>query len=783
MSAQKPGVRIRVDDRTQVAQARREAGAAATRAGLAPGVRDRVLLVATELATNLVSHAGGGQLVVQPENPNIGPPGLLLLSLDQGPGIASIPAAMRDGWSTAGTPGNGLGAIGRAADHLDVYSLPRAGSVVLARFGDGPAPAAPAGRSVRWAGLAVPRAGEDACGDVIVAGDGHDPFRIAVIDGVGHGPDAAIGAGTAARTVLGHPRVAPAAVLDALATPMRPTRGAVVGIADVHLRARTVQFAGIGNISGRIVTPGKTTGLVSHHGTVGVTTRPGRPHAEQWPEGALLVLHSDGLRTRWDLDAYPGLISRDPAIICGRAAARRGDHHRRRLRRRGPGGAPRTVMSQVLYAATLRSEDDLVATRRRLLWLVEAVGFPLQNQTRLVTGVSSLLTAGLRHGRPTVELSLDRDEEGPGQVLRVTVAQLPDAAFVAADRSARSSRERREAQEILGAVSAVAGIVPRVRQSPESLAVTLEQPLPEATPLGQDRVASILEEVTRIHPGNPFEEIQQQNRELVAALRELHATTIALQDAERGVTALTVEVGDHAQALRAATAANRTMLETLAHEVRGPLYAIRALLDSMIDPTTPFTAAETAADLRQIDRATVEALRLVDAQLDVARARANGVTPIPELVVVADLVSALRGMTAPLCRPGVELVMDATDGPQTLFTDPHLLGQALRNLVGNALKFTDAGEVRVAVVVDPPGTVAFLISDTGIGIAGADLKRIFGDFEVVEGDRLGRLPGTGLGLPLVRRIAHALGGEVSATSIQGSGSTFRLTLPQRPRLH
>lgn len=310
------GLRITVDDPSQVALARRAAADLATVSGFDGEDRSRVELAATELATNLFAHAGGGTLIVQPERGG-GPPGLLLLALDHGPGFRNVAAALRDGFSTAGTPGNGLGAIQRTADHLDVYSVPARGSVVAARFGPGPSTQAGARRSLRWTALSVPRAGEDANGDLVVVTSARDPFRVTLIDGVGHGPAAATGSGTGARALLGRPEAGPADLVDALGVTLRGTRGAVAASAQVHLAARVLTYAAIGDVCGSLVGPERSTGLVTLDGTVGLTRRWARPHVEPWSERSLLVMHTDGIADRWSLDDHPGLSLRDPALICG----------------------------------------------------------------------------------------------------------------------------------------------------------------------------------------------------------------------------------------------------------------------------------------------------------------------------------------------------------------------------------------------------------------------------------------------------------------------------------
>lgn len=314
------GVRTRVEDQSQVAEARRAAGAQARAATLAPDVVSRVELVATELATNLVLHGDRGQLVVQREPDAAGgPDGLLLLALDHGPGIPNLAAAMRDGWSTGGTSGNGLGAARRAADRFDVYSLPHRGTVVAARFGAGPRRLGDAASSLNVAALRLPKAGQEACGDVVVTADDADAPYLAVFDGLGHGPEAQEAATLAARTVLGGAGRSPAERIDAVHAALRGTRGAVGAVARPHPGQRTLTYAGVGNIGGRVLAPGRGTGLICRHGTLGSGPGrgPARSQTAEWAPDGVLLMHSDGVSARWSADDSPGLLARDPALICG----------------------------------------------------------------------------------------------------------------------------------------------------------------------------------------------------------------------------------------------------------------------------------------------------------------------------------------------------------------------------------------------------------------------------------------------------------------------------------
>ena len=304
-------IHVAVQDATQIGAARREAVTAAGRLGVSEVDAGKVALVVTELATNLVRHGGGGELLIRPLT-EAGGAGLEMVALDRGPGIPNVEEALRDGYSTAGTNGAGLGAVRRLAHHCEVFSAPGVGTVALARllFSPPPRPS-----RVALAGVCVAKPGETACGDAWCWVEDADGWTVMVADGLGHGADASIAASEAVRVFLQH-RAAPTPDIVAAAhAAMRHTRGAAMGIARVDLARRELGFAGVGNIGGTILAGGGARSLVSLPGIVGHESRKIQEFVYPWPEKAVVVLHSDGLQTRWTLDRYPALPARDPALL------------------------------------------------------------------------------------------------------------------------------------------------------------------------------------------------------------------------------------------------------------------------------------------------------------------------------------------------------------------------------------------------------------------------------------------------------------------------------------
>lgn len=311
-----PHLDIAVAEPSQVGEARRAAVALAGTLGLDETRVGRVALVATELGNNLVRHAGRGRLLI---GAGWSPTGAAIdvISVDQGPGM-DVARCLHDGYSTGGTPGTGFGAVRRLSDTFSAYSAPQRGAVVLSRIGSVPRPL-PGALCVGGVALAAP--GETVCGDAWqaeLAPDGAQ-LRVLVADGLGHGPEAARAADAAAALLRGRagasPAPSPSAVLNAAHAALRGTRGAAGALALLDTGARIVTFAGAGNIAGRVLSGLEDRSLMSQHGTLGVQVRTLNDLVYPWPPHACVVLHSDGLGTRWQLGPDAALLQCDPGVI------------------------------------------------------------------------------------------------------------------------------------------------------------------------------------------------------------------------------------------------------------------------------------------------------------------------------------------------------------------------------------------------------------------------------------------------------------------------------------
>ncbi|MFJ3334688.1 SpoIIE family protein phosphatase [Streptomyces sp. NPDC086766] len=325
---------VPVHDSTRVRDARVAAEGAAALAGLDERRTAAAALVATELATNLLKHAGGGQVLVDVVAPPVARTGsghsslVQITAIDHGPGMADVCAAQRDGFSTARSLGAGLGTCRRVADDFALHSAAGRGTVALARIGpaaprrDGPDPAPedhPDGpelpAQVRAGGVNVPFAGAAYSGDAWAWVRSGDRLTLMLADGLGHGPEAARASSAAVRTLQCAAHLRPAGLLARLDEALRATRGAAVALAQLDLRTGLLRFAGIGNIGARLREGDGWRALLSRPGIVGLH-RPATltEHEAPWTADRLLILHSDGLPSRWTPPSGPVLPTADPAV-------------------------------------------------------------------------------------------------------------------------------------------------------------------------------------------------------------------------------------------------------------------------------------------------------------------------------------------------------------------------------------------------------------------------------------------------------------------------------------
>ncbi|MEJ1966117.1 MAG: ATP-binding protein [Gammaproteobacteria bacterium] len=307
-----------LDERSQVGNARRAATALAETLGFDSELTGKAGLAITEIGSNVLKHAGSGRLMLRALQVD-DTLGIEIIALDKGPGIADVAASLRDGHSTSGTLGGGLGALSRMSSSFEIFTQPARGT----QPGGGTAvrlelwakPLANRTRPIELGGICIPVRGETVSGDDWAVESWRDQLGVLVADGLGHGLSAHQAARAASDTFLAHPQSAPQAVIEECHSALARTRGAAVAVARLVSSAERGSFAGVGNIVCRVEATAAHRHLVSYNGTVGHTLRKLQEFAFPWPVGALLILHSDGLGTHWDLSTYPGLSARHPALI------------------------------------------------------------------------------------------------------------------------------------------------------------------------------------------------------------------------------------------------------------------------------------------------------------------------------------------------------------------------------------------------------------------------------------------------------------------------------------
>jgi anti-sigma regulatory factor (Ser/Thr protein kinase) len=303
---------LNVTERSLAGEARRRAGAMADRLGFGETERGKVALIVTEAANNLVQHATGGQVLLRPLR-EAGGVGLEILAVDRGPGIAELSRALQDGYSTAGTPGTGLGAIGRIASRFDIHSTPGKGTALVAHvWSVPPKSVGPFETGV----VALPYPGEDVYGDGW--GVVQEPKRglFLVVDGLGHGIEAAAASRQAERVLEESAELEPEALLERIDRALRGTRGAAAGLAELRLQGGGASFVGIGNTASMVLRGDQSRRMVSRNGILGHGVRRFQAfHYDFAEDESILVMHSDGVSSQCELGGYPGLAARHPSVV------------------------------------------------------------------------------------------------------------------------------------------------------------------------------------------------------------------------------------------------------------------------------------------------------------------------------------------------------------------------------------------------------------------------------------------------------------------------------------
>jgi anti-sigma regulatory factor (Ser/Thr protein kinase) len=310
----------RVNDSSQVGEVSRAGESLGDSVGLSQSARGSLAIVISEIATNLAKHARGGRIFLSAIG-EAGSGGVQVIAVDDGPGIANVGRALEDGYSTGGTSGHGLGAIGRMATSFDIYSTtgdkPGKGTVVEATVRAPSRGGVDASRS-EYGVVCTSADGSRTCGDAWFVHEDSKRILVVVADGLGHGPEAALASSEAIRVIREMLEATPSRMMEATHSVLRSTRGAACAIASVRKRERFVDFVGVGNIAAGIFPPnGAGRSMASMNGTAGHATIRIREFQYEYEAGSLLLMHSDGINTRWKLDHYPGLTRHHPALVAG----------------------------------------------------------------------------------------------------------------------------------------------------------------------------------------------------------------------------------------------------------------------------------------------------------------------------------------------------------------------------------------------------------------------------------------------------------------------------------
>lgn len=303
-------IRVVLDDPSAVGEARRKATLVAEHLGFTEEEAGEVALVVTEVATNVVRHGKGGELIIQIIKRG-GTEGLEIIGIDRGPGM-DFASSSRDGFSTGGTRGVGLGAIRRISARVDVHSDAR-GTVIAAELM--PKKKTADSAPVDISGVSIPHPREEVCGDAWAVECFEQRAVICVVDGLGHGVAAAQAAKEAIHAFHQSGGRTATEAIDRLNDALKPTRGAAGAVADLRFAERTLRYCGVGNIAGSILTPQKQVSMVSMNGTLGHGAHRVQEFSYPLPRGALVVMNSDGISTQWSLAKYAGAMVRSPAVV------------------------------------------------------------------------------------------------------------------------------------------------------------------------------------------------------------------------------------------------------------------------------------------------------------------------------------------------------------------------------------------------------------------------------------------------------------------------------------
>jgi len=443
-----------------------------------------------------------------------------------------------------------------------------------------------------------------------------------------------------------------------------------------------------------------------------------------------------------------------------------------------------------ILSVKIRTQPDVVVARQRARQLATLLGFSLSDQAALATAVSEIARNALQHaGEGVVAFEASPNTNPPFLWVEVTDngPGIPDVPAV------------------LGGAGSGSGLI-ATRRLTDKLEITSSEKgtrvlLGKAFPFSSKAItagtlAEISGKLVQANRADPQDEFQEQGRELIRVLEalrereselaarniELGRLNLELEETNRGVVALYGELEERAAELRRANELKSQFLSHVSHEFRTPLNSISALTQLLLRRTDGVLTSEQEKQVSFIRQAAEGLVEIVNDLLDLAKVEAGKTEVRNSQVEVSQIFGAIRALMRPLAtNDDVALIFEEPSPRLTIETDEAKLGQILRNLVSNALKYTERGEVRIsASLIHDGGAITFSVSDTGIGITPEDRELVFKEFSQVHHSMQQRVKGTGLGLSLSRKLATLLGGSLELTSEVGVGSTFILTLPVQP---
>ncbi|MES2898847.1 MAG: ATP-binding protein [Pseudomonadota bacterium] len=440
-------------------------------------------------------------------------------------------------------------------------------------------------------------------------------------------------------------------------------------------------------------------------------------------------------------------------------------------------------MALRILTVSIGSELDVVAARRRAREIALLCGFTQHELVRIATSVSELARNVYNYAREG-KVVFSIEEAGKGQALQIAISDTgPGIANLDEILAGRYQSQTGMGLGIIGAQRLMDRF--DIRSAAQGTEIVMQKMLARNMRFTARAVGEMCAKLATATPDSMLVEVQQQNQELLSTLAELKERqeqmimlTGELEETNRGMVALYAELDDKAEQMRHANQMKTRFLSNMSHEFRTPLSSIRALAKLLLSRIDGDLSIEQEKQVGFILKGTIALSDMVDDLLDLAKIEAGKVDVRPEKFDLGELFGSLRAMLRPLLsNPALALNFIEPAPGTTLFTDQGKLSQILRNFVSNAIKFTEQGQVSVTATVQQQGLVSIAVSDTGLGIDPANLELIFEEFNQIENHLQARSKGTGLGLPLCRKLAALLNGSVSASSTPGAGSVFTVTIP------